>query len=406
MKILLVTGNYLPGKNGGIENYTHWLAKTLMQHHHDVEVAALNVNESESYFYEDIKVNNLKGSFLSFENVLRNGEFDICHFQEYSEFGGIEIPWFEKAREYSSKVFFTFHLPYLTCYKKDLRYRGIEDCNIFSNSKRCTECVVADRIGYKKVKGAQVYLSLALALMKMAGKKNELECKIISKYETLNKLIETSDQIFIYGKWFKRLLNENGYNSPKFLEIPHITKVTPEKSDTTANTIKKKLLFVGRIEHQKGLHLLCKAMHLIDTKDLTVDVFGNIVDENYYKRCRNIYNFNYQGSIPHSQLLEKFHDYDFLVLPSIFTEMFSLVLNEAFYERLPVIVSTAKGNKDVVEDGVNGFLFEYDDAGSLAKTIDKAYDLLRSGWIPTFKKPAEEAKDIKEIISYYRIRMN
>jgi len=402
LKILLITGNYLPGKNGGIENYTHWLATILLEHHFKVEVAALNVTEPESYVYEGVKVNNLKSSFSSFDALLKQGNFDICHFQEYSEYGGIEIPWFIKAKEYGSKVFFTFHLPYLTCYKGDFRYKGIEDCNTFSNVLRCTECVIAEKIGYKKAGQSKSYLSLMVALMNITGQKKKLRERIVSKYQQLNELIETCDHLFIYAGWFKNILFENGYKDPSIKKIPYKTKTTFTGSDVVRNnSIKNKILFVGRIQHQKGLHLLCKAMNDLTAKDIQLDVYGNIVNQDYYDQCIKNYEFNFKGTTSHLRLLEVLKEYDFLVLPSVFTEMYSMILKDAFYEGIPLIASSAKGNRYAISDGVNGFLFSYGDAKALALTIDKAYSLKKKGWSPTFTYSENPEKDIEEIVSYY-----
>lgn len=98
----------MPAKTGGIENYTHWLSITLLKHHFQVEVAALQINEKADYIYEGVKVNYLNENLVAFENLLANKKYDICHFHEYSEYGGIEIRWFKKAKEYSKKVFFHF----------------------------------------------------------------------------------------------------------------------------------------------------------------------------------------------------------------------------------------------------------------------------------------------------------
>ena len=166
----MVTGNYLPGKNGGIENYTHWLTTLLLQNQFQVEIAALNAVERADYFYESVKVNYLNKDIALFEELIKRGNFDICHFQEYSENGGIDIPWFKLAKKYCQKVFFTFHLPYLTCYKGDFRYKGIEDCNQFNDAERCTRCVIADRGGYKKLQ-SNLYLSFLISSTKITGKK-------------------------------------------------------------------------------------------------------------------------------------------------------------------------------------------------------------------------------------------
>lgn len=402
MRVLLVTGNYLPGKNGGIENYSHWLATLLLQSHFEVEVAALNVNETEDYFYDGVKVNYLKGNFSVFESLLEKGNFDICHFHEYSEYGGIEIPWFKKAKEHTKKVFFTFHLPYFTCYKGDFRYKGVEDCDIFSDSKRCTECVIADKTGYQKSGKSEMYLSIVSGMMAMAGKKRELEKRIIEKYQKLNELISICDNIFIYADWFKNILSGNGYNDRVIKKIPYKTKTNIQEPDEKPDlSIKNKLLFVGRIQYQKGLHLLCKAMNDIASKDVQLDVYGNIIDQKYFENCLKKYSFNFKGTTGYHHLLSILNEYDFLVLPSVFTEMFSLIIKDAFYEKLPVIASSAKGNKDAIVDGINGFLFEYDNVDNLAATIDRAYRSKEEGWIPKFFEPVNPEKDIEEIVSYY-----
>lgn len=403
MKILLVTGNYLPGKNGGIENYTHWIATVLLQQDFIVEVAALNANENADYLYEGVKVNNLGGNFSTFENLVKKGNYDICHFQEYAQFGGIEIHWFTKAKEYCGKIFFTFHLPYFTCYKGDFRHKGIEDCNTFTDVKRCSECVIADKTGFGKMGKSELYLSLMKELMMLSGEKKKLEQKILIQYQLLNKLITVCDEIFIYANWFKNILAENGFDSPIIKKIPYKTKSESilKQMDQEENIIKTKLLFVGRIQHQKGLHLLCRAMNKIETKNICLDVYGNIIDDQYFEHCKGSYSFNFKGTTNYFQLLSILKEYDFLVLPSVFTEMYSLIIKDSFYEKLPVIASTAKGNKDALTDGVNGFLFEYDNAVDLAITIDKAYQLKSNGWKPKFSYPENPQKDIEEIVSYY-----
>lgn len=402
MKVLLVTGNYLPGKNGGIENYAHWVAKTLLQNNFEVQVAALNVQEKEDYIYDGLKVNYLKCAISVFENLLQREEFDICHFHEYSQ-NGIEIPWFETSKRHCAKVFFTFHLPYLTCYKSDFRYKGIEDCNTFSDSKRCTSCVIADKMGYRHFIQPELFLTAAQGLLGIFGGKKMLERRIIGKYRDLDKLISICDNLFIYADWFKTILSENGYDLEKIKKIPYKTKSETLESSSGNRTLKYKILFVGRIQHQKGLHLLCKAMNKIDSKNISLDVYGNIVDQDYFNNCKKEYSFNFKGTTNYVQLLKELKAYDFLVLPSVFTEMFSLIIKDAFYEQLPVIGSTAKGNMDAITDGVNGFLFQYDDANDLAEVIDKAYRLRKEGWEPVFEYPESPEKDVAEIISYYSL---
>ena len=193
---------------------------------------------------------------------------------------------------------------------------------------------------------------------------------------------------------------------PTIKKIPYKTKSVGVSNidihnKITNSEVKYRILFVGRIQFQKGLHLLCKAMNLIETKNISLDVYGNIVDEKYFENCKEKYSFNFKGTTNYFQLLESLKEYDFLVLPSVFTEMYSLIIKDAFYENLPVIASSAKGNRDAIDDGINGFLFEYDNSTDLARTIDKAYRLKNDGWLPVFKDAGSAAKDVDEILSYY-----
>jgi glycosyltransferase involved in cell wall biosynthesis len=60
------------------------------------------------------------------------------------------------------------------------------------------------------------------------------------------------------------------------------------------------------------------------------------------------------------------------VLPST-SEPWGLVVNEAMSASLPVIVSSHCGCvEDLVEDGVNGFVFDPHDARALAALLEKA----------------------------------
>jgi glycosyltransferase involved in cell wall biosynthesis len=401
---LLVLGRYLPEKSGGIENYSQFLAKLLSANEHEVEVAILNSGKTQPYEFDGIKVIPLITGFESFCVLLKSNCYEVVHFQELSAFGGIELFWFREARKYCKKLFFTFHLPYLTCYKNDFRYKGIEDCNQFNSIERCVECIIATKLNYHKTKSLNLRnatIRLSLPFLKNSAKTKKLRKALEELGNNLTELIELCDTIFIYGKWFKKLLIENGYESPKLQLIPHISKPEIERRERDYS-IKNRLLFAGRIEKAKGLHLLAKAMNIVNRKELTLDVVGNIVNQEYFNCCKELYCFNYKGVVPREQLLQSFLHYDFLILPSVFTEMSSLVLKEAFYEGLPVIVSSAKGNKDVVIEEKNGFIFEYDNASGLAEKINKSYQLLSSRWQPQFSIEITPEENDKIFLSYYK----
>ena len=404
MKILLILGRYLPNKNGGIENYCHLLSNLLLSSHHTIEIAILESPETEPYIFDKVRVYPFNGNFEKYKNLLQENQYDICHFQEYSAFGGIEMFWLKEARKYCKKIFFTFHLPYFTCYKNDFRYFGIQDCNDFSSLERCVKCVIATRLHYKKHAAVNItnkVIELVLPYLEKTNKANNLKSNIQVNTGHLDELIETCDKIFVIANWFKKMLAANGHTSLRISLIPPLVKPAVDTAQIFPNSVKHKLLFVGRIEEQKGLHLLCHAMNVIKTKNIRLDVFGYKEDDNYFHECEKEYAFTFEGTLPREALLSRLTEYDFLVLPSVCTEMYSLILQEALTAGIPIIASSAKGNVDLIHDGINGFLFNYDDHYDLASVIDKAYQMLKNKWVPQFHHSNNYENDLKEILSYY-----
>lgn len=400
-KILFLTGNFLPHKSGGIENYTFKLCQFLSNHNFKCEIAALNAGNDSVYIFENFKVYNLKNSIESFESVLEQNHFEICHIHEYSMYGGIELEYFTAAKKNGAKVFFTFHLPYLTCYKNDFRFLGIFDCNIFDNPSRCAKCVVTTHISNRiKIKN-QILAEFFKIISPVVPKTSHIKSNVIRMHKNFEDLFSICDKVFYIAPWFKTLIKENNYNFSNFYFFPHTFNNVNSNSKGRTGEIKFKLLFAGRIQHQKGLHLLCLALKSLKDLKLELEVYGNIVDSQYFEECKALFDFKYCGIISREQLLNKMTDYDFLVLPSIFTEMYPMVIHEAFSMHLPVIASSAKGNADIIIDSVNGFIFKYDDYRSLYNVLKNSYEKLRIGWEPTFIKNENYSLESEAILWFY-----
>ena len=308
------------------------------------------------------------------------------------------------------KVFFTFHLPYLTCYKLDFRYNGVEDCNDFSSASRCVKCIIASKLQFRNNDSFSIrnlFIQALTPLAERTGKINSLRERIDQQHVDLANLIDSCDTIFVYAEWFKKILSDNGYTTPKIVKIPYVTNAGGQNHapNEASLAVKNKILFVGRIEQQKGLLVLCKAMKLIKNP-IELDVYGNVVDEGYHEKCKREYDFNFKGTLPLNQLLKQLDQYDFLMMPSVFTEMNSMMIKDAFNYHLPVIASAAKGNKDMVEEGKNGFIFGYDDSDDLARVFDKAYALKERGWNAEFKESAASDIEWNNILSYYFCNKN
>jgi glycosyltransferase involved in cell wall biosynthesis len=130
------------------------------------------------------------------------------------------------------------------------------------------------------------------------------------------------------------------------------------------------LLFVGRLEREKGVEVLLEAWRragLDDRATLTFAGAGPLRPEGRGIELR--------GHVAREDLPALYASADALVLPSIrtatFLEPWGLVVNEAMHQGTPVIASDAVGAAagGLVQDGRNGLIVPANDAQALATRI-------------------------------------
>lgn len=131
-----------------------------------------------------------------------------------------------------------------------------------------------------------------------------------------------------------------------------------------------KLLYIGRLSEEKNISGMINAVKGRSDVFLTICGTGPLVEfVNKYVDERIIY----KGAVNNSDLIKELSDSHCLILPS-FMEPWGLVVEEALYSNLPVIVSSNAGISELVEDGVNGYLFDPNEEQGLTMAINKFID--------------------------------
>ncbi len=138
-----------------------------------------------------------------------------------------------------------------------------------------------------------------------------------------------------------------------------------------------KILFVGRLAPEKGLHILIEAIRkVLDVfPNVTLTVVGDGPEADSLKHLVQKYNLrnsvHFTGNLMQDKIIHHFKVTDIVVVPSICYESFGLVVVEAMMHGKPVIASNAGGLSELVDDGITGLLVRPDSAIELGSGIIK-----------------------------------
>lgn len=139
----------------------------------------------------------------------------------------------------------------------------------------------------------------------------------------------------------------------------------------------KVLLYLGRLEREKGIQILVEILPEVfsELKNVKCLIVG---DGPLYKELINkTKNLNienkviFTGQVPYEETVKYYNAADLFVFPTLRIEGLPMVLVEAAACGLPVVASNIGGVPSVVEDGKTGFLIKPKDKEALKKSIIK-----------------------------------
>lgn len=121
-------------------------------------------------------------------------------------------------------------------------------------------------------------------------------------------------------------------------------------------------LFVGRLSEEKGVEVLIEAWKTVDSP-LRIAGDGPLAEWIERHAPDHVQRL---GRRTRQQIGEEMSKASFLVVASVWYEMFATVVIEAFASGLPVILSDIGGMTQMVEEGSTGLHFRVGDAADLA----------------------------------------
>jgi glycosyltransferase involved in cell wall biosynthesis len=361
MRFCMVTTFYPPYNFGGDGIFVHQLSNELAERGHHVEVVHCRdayqflSGKTPSAPYQDhpnVTVHGLKSSagFLSplctqqtGRPVLKSSRlrailerpFDVIHFHNISLVGG------PKVLEYGRAVkLYTLHEYWLVCPTHMLFKFGQEVCT----EQSCFACTIA-------------------------------QCRPPQMWRYTRMIEEAVNHVDLFiapSTFAMQKHREMGLLRP-IAELPYFTSRWSQDQPTDRHVPRESpyFLFVGRLEKIKGLQRLIPVFQRYRNAQLWVAGTGDY-EGVLRAMTAGSPNIKFLGHQSGEQLRQLYDQAVATIVPSIWYEVFGIIILESFARNTPVIVSNMGAMPKVIGDSGGGFVFNTE--AELVAAMDKLMD--------------------------------
>lgn len=197
--------------------------------------------------------------------------------------------------------------------------------------------------------------------------------EVITRVKEAKLFFENVDHVVAGSNFVRRTFSENNWNReidllPFSIDHSHVKKVGNPKEIV--------FCFMGTFIWHKGIHVLINAFKMVKNEKIKLKIYGRGDERDPYVKdilslAKDDKRIEFCGIFDYSELSQVMQEISILVIPSSYKENFPLVMQNSLAYNKPVIASNVGGMPEVIKDGVNGFLFEQEDAQGLARIIHK-----------------------------------
>ena len=319
------------------------------------------------------------------ESFLREINPDIVHAH------GHKAPFANACTAIDVPCIVTAHHGGILCPAGTLLNHRDRICRIGANHRDCLPCVLKNIRGgivawpILRMFSLGLRLQIGLLLKKFPflpylTPVGQATLSIINKAMEWNTICENAQLLIAPSRAIAESMAINGAPKEKIAVVPHGIPLPEGERRKNSMSAKKidtpiRFFFVGRICHVKGVHVMLEAFHRINgSAELhIVGGAGNKAEHRYMKRLVKKYKsdsrITWHGKIAHKKVNELFTQFDILVHPSIFMEVFGLNISEAMAMGKPVIATRCGGAEMQIRNGVSGWLVNPNDIAALSLVI-------------------------------------
>lgn len=444
MKILQIAHSFLPYTMAGTEVYLYKLSKELAKRHKVSVFFRINDTKKQEHSliyqrFEDLETYAINRTFRTcnsfngiyndnaidakFTELLDRIQPDVVHIHHLLF---LSCGMVGEIKKRSIPIVYTLHDYWLICHRGQLIKDDLTICkgDSIAECKNCLKYLLSIRkhsmylyrILKRRIPPFSLELlkrlHLALARPKPSSELKKWKDDLGEACSKIDLFIAPSR--FIRNRFINRGFSEDtilyfplGFDSQNFAFIPKT---------------KSKLLrfgFMGTLLPVKGVGFLISTFKKIKNRNIKLSIYGKLFPftgfESYpnllKKMVKSDNRIELMGGYDNKDIGQILANIDVLIVPSLWLENAPLVIQEAFLAKTPVIASRIGGIPELVNDGINGLLFNPGDADDLQ---EKTQSIINNPGIiekfkehmPKVKSMEDNTKEIEEIYTNLVFKKN
>ncbi len=444
MRVLVVVHAFPPGSEGGCEVYVQAQARALARRGDDVVVLAREADPNRSEYAvrreerDGLRIAWVNNTFLktrSFEESYRSpaiaavaarliDEFrpEVAHVHHLTCLSTLIVP---ALVERGIPCFVTLHDYWFMCHRGQLLDVDFQLCDGPGGAGFCRRCI-GPAAGLRGAAGRLVpavrTIERALpAPVAALGRASTRWCRTVRgqadgdedarrRTDHMREICSQVTAFFAPSDAIARRFVAFGIPADRIVETRlgfELERWAAARRTSRRERRPLRLGFLGSLMISKAPHLLPEACRDLVPREVTIDLIGPHVayhgDDSYRHRLTPLLaqdGVRHHGPLPHDRVAEALASLDLLVVPSIWPENSPLVLREAFLCGVPVIASRIGGIPEIVQDGVNGLLFEPGRSADLRRVIHRV--LREPGLLDTLRAGIGAVRPIDDDVSATR----
>jgi len=275
--------------------------------------------------------------------LLRRSQYDVMHVQNF-------FPLISPSAYYAARA------EGVAVVQSLRNYRLICPASTLSREGQICEDCLGKTVAWPGIRHACYQNSTAATSVVAA---------MLSTHHTIGTWKHLVDVYIALTQFGRRKFIKAGLPSDKILVKPNLTVAQAPVGDGGGGYA----LFVGRLEHVKGVESLLSAWERLGHR-IPLKITGIGPMEPKVQSCAETNpGIEYLGQCANAEVLELLRNAAFAIVPSVWYEGFSRVIVEAYSVGTPVVASDLGSMAEVVDDARNGLLFKPGDADDLTSKV-------------------------------------